>query len=273
MVITENTRISEIIKANPASIEAIASINPLFNKLRNPILRKLLASRVTIKEAANIGGANLSEFLNKLSDIGFEFTQSMKSLVSANSEDVFPSMETIKASKTLDVREDLKNGTDPFKKIMKSLNELKEGETLLLINTFVPMPLIKILQKKEFKITVKKEQPDLVYTYLEKRERHSEQLNTGEINLVDSAAFNDQLKKIKGLIETVDVRNMEMPLPMVTVLEKLASLDPEDGLFVNHFKVPHFLLPELASRGYSYLITEEGPGEVLILVYKEYQKL
>lgn len=270
MVITENTKISELIKANPASIEAIASINPLFNKLKNPILRKALASRVTIKEAASIGGASLSEFINKLSEIGFEFTQSVKTLVTGKSIGVdFSGIETPAVSKMLDVRDDIKNGNDPFQKIMKNISLLKDGQTLLLINTFVPTPLIKILKGKGFKITVKNKQADLVYTYLKKGEQISEQVKTAEINRVSSAVFNQQLKKIKGLIESVDVRNMEMPLPMVTVLERLALLDKEDGLFVNHFKIPHFLLPELTARGYSYLITEEEPGEVLLLIYKE----
>lgn len=40
MIITENTRISEIIKHDSRTIDVIASINKHFKKLKNPVLRK-----------------------------------------------------------------------------------------------------------------------------------------------------------------------------------------------------------------------------------------
>lgn len=56
MKINRQTKISAIIRHNSAAIEAI---NPHFNKLRNPILRKVLAPRVTVEDAALIGGCKL----------------------------------------------------------------------------------------------------------------------------------------------------------------------------------------------------------------------
>lgn len=54
MPITKETKISEIIKKNSKAIEVIASVNRNFKKLENPFLRKLFASRVSIKDAAKI---------------------------------------------------------------------------------------------------------------------------------------------------------------------------------------------------------------------------
>ena len=54
MVVNRKTRISAVIKANKQSIDAITSINKHFNKLRNPVLRKVLAPRVTVEDAAKI---------------------------------------------------------------------------------------------------------------------------------------------------------------------------------------------------------------------------
>ena len=42
MQIAANTKISVLIKENPAAIDAIATINKHFEKLRNPVLRKIL---------------------------------------------------------------------------------------------------------------------------------------------------------------------------------------------------------------------------------------
>jgi len=54
MEINENTKISTIIAHNPDAIEKIVSIAKHFEKLRIPVLRKVLASRVSIKQAAKI---------------------------------------------------------------------------------------------------------------------------------------------------------------------------------------------------------------------------
>ena len=72
MKINQQTKISALIKENEKAIDAISSINPHFNKLRNPILRKVLASRVTIADAARIGKCNIEVFFKKLAEIGFE---------------------------------------------------------------------------------------------------------------------------------------------------------------------------------------------------------
>jgi uncharacterized protein (DUF2249 family) len=265
MVISENTKISQLIKANPSAIEAIASINSHFNKLRNPLLRKILASRVTIKEAAKIGGSTVGEFYKKLSPLGFE------AVTTGNVPENVESLEVNKKAKDynrkLDVRQDLTEGQDPFQKIMKETSQLKPGEVLLLVNSFEPVPLIRILEKKGFVTEVVNEDKDLVHTYIEKKSDLTEPQKQAKEPIVDAQYFNAKLKEVKGLLESVDVRNLEMPLPMVTVLERLESLDKEDALFVHHSKVPHFLLEELRSRKYNYLITEQSP-DVLLLITK-----
>ena len=43
MIINANTKIAAILKQHPDALEAIISLNPKFEKLRNPLLRKLMA--------------------------------------------------------------------------------------------------------------------------------------------------------------------------------------------------------------------------------------
>ena len=71
MKVTENTKISHLIKENKGVIDVIAGINKHFRKLKNPILCKMLASRVTITEAARIGKVEVNYFLKKLEDFGY----------------------------------------------------------------------------------------------------------------------------------------------------------------------------------------------------------
>jgi TusA-related sulfurtransferase len=64
------------------------------------------------------------------------------------------------------------------------------------------------------------------------------------------------------------VRALEMPLPMITILNEIKKMEDNQALYVQHKKVPHFLLPELKDSGFSYLIKEDGEGDVKLLIYK-----
>ncbi len=51
---------------------------------------------------------------------------------------------------TLDVREDIRAGREPFGKIMKAVRELKRGQGLEIVNTFEPVPLYSALGQLGF---------------------------------------------------------------------------------------------------------------------------
>jgi hypothetical protein len=70
ITINGQTKISSIIKANKASIEAIASVARPLEKLKNPILRKLLAARITLSEAAEMGGCSVRDVARALQSHG-----------------------------------------------------------------------------------------------------------------------------------------------------------------------------------------------------------
>ena len=53
--------------------------------------------------------------------------------------------------KILDVRDDQAKGSDPFERIMAAITELQAGQDLLLINSFEPLPLYKVMEKKGFR--------------------------------------------------------------------------------------------------------------------------
>ena len=50
----------------------------------------------------------------------------------------------------LDVREEIRNGREPFGKIMQTVARLKESEQLLLIAPFEPAPLYAVLAQQGF---------------------------------------------------------------------------------------------------------------------------
>ena len=263
ITVNPDTKISDLIKANPDVIDAIASINPLFRKLKNPVLRRVLASRVTIAEAVKIGKCSLVTFAAKLHPLGFNLPYPANDMNDIPA-DVSLGMADIAYDELLDVRETIKENKDPFQDIIKVLLKLRKGGTLLLVNSFVPFPLIKILERKGYTITVTHPEESVVYTYITKA--------TGEIvqvgvNFVTEAEFDKTEELYRNNLVVTDVRQMPMPEPMRHILGKLHDLQAGHALFVYHKKIPMFLLPELASMGYKYVFKERADA-MLMIIYK-----
>ncbi|HZY30253.1 MAG TPA: DUF2249 domain-containing protein [Candidatus Methylomirabilis sp.] len=51
---------------------------------------------------------------------------------------------------TVDVREDIRQGREPFEKIMAAVDQLQPDEALLLINSFEPRPLYRVMAQSGF---------------------------------------------------------------------------------------------------------------------------
>lgn len=260
--ISADTRLATVIRANPAAIEVIASINKHFEKLRNPILRKVLASRVTIADAARIGGTTVEVFFDKLKNLGFVSDRAGEG---ANSPATSPQPALPPVGITLDVRATLQAGHDPFKEIMAAAEKLPQNQSLLIINTFEPIPLYELLRKKGFTYYSCQPEVNLVHTYFYRAGQPEVNAEPASEPLKSFESLHHQYQP--NLVE-IDVRDLEMPQPMLNILEALPELTPEQALFVYHRRVPQYLLPELTARGFAFAITEPEPDEVRLLIYK-----
>lgn len=169
----------------------------------------------------------------------------------------------------LDVRPILATGVDPFEKIMETLKTVSEDETLLIINSFEPIPLLNKLGKQGYEYVVERPEDNIVLTYLQKikgnTDTNDEQNNSAEAIL----SFEEAEKKFAGKMDEIDVRDLEMPLPMVTILEELEKLKEENVLFVHHKKLPQYLLPELTDRGYMYASKKIDDNNIKFIIFKK----
>jgi len=276
MNITADTKISALIKQNPAAIDAIASINKHFEKLRNPLLRKILASRVTIADAARIGGCDVDMFYQKLTPLGFIVgnnsnantkTQHTMQTPETTTKPAYLAQLPEQSINTLDVCEDIATGNDPFLKIMNAVDEIGENNALRIINTFEPTPLIAILKKKGYSYWTDVKNENLVYTYFWQDAQTIAQ--AAETIKPEANSFDDVMARYAGKVKRIDVRAMEMPQPMITILGELEILPADEALYVVHKRVPQFLLPQLEERGFNITIKEIGPNQVDLLIYKE----
>ncbi|MCC7051301.1 MAG: DUF2249 domain-containing protein, partial [Bacteroidia bacterium] len=81
--------------------------------------------------------------------------------------------------------------------------------------------------------------------------------------------WDSLINKFLGKTKIIDVRELEMPQPMLTILENLDTLIVGNALYVYHKRIPVFLLPELKERGFEYRAKELSDSEVHLLIFKE----
>lgn len=266
MIINANTKIAGILKANERALDAIISINPKFEKLRNPFLRRIMAARTSLAMASKFAGCTIEDFFIKLEPLGYTVDREAK----ANKEKQEPVPGFIRDLRKdqiilFDVRPILSSGSDPLNLILEKIQAIEPGQVLKITNSFEPTPLIILLQKKGFETYAEHIQPDLVDTYFFKKVRKNFKVENAPLPSND---WDEVVKKFNDKLIEIDVRHLEMPLPMHAILEALEVLPIGSALYIYHKRIPVFLLPELAEGGFDYRIKEISEGEVHLLVFK-----
>src|SRR6478672_8180669 len=255
MTINSNTKLGAILKEEPGALDAIIAISQKFEKLRNPILRKLMAGRTTLATASKFGGCELEDFYKKLEPLGFIIDRSFAPVsVEKRNVPVFMSSLASRQLVELDVRPVLATGEDPLSIIMSKIKTIEPGGVLKVINSFEPTPLILLLEKKGFETYVENISTDHINTYFLRKGKSPGTLASNTQNTIHD--WDDVAKKYDTRISQIDVRQMEMPQPMMNILEALDHLPAETALLVYHKRIPVFLLPELEQRGFEYRIRE-----------------
>lgn len=277
MLINERTKIAALLKHHPDALETIVTLSPDFKKLRNPVLRALMAGRTTIAMASKIGGCKPADFFKALAPLGFEVDRPQTDA----QEDAVPEskpkpeyLQNIQPDRLVnfDVRAMLAEGSDPLKSIQQQVKSLNPGEVLVIINNFEPVPLIKLLEKQGFQTYVNFIDPDTIETYFYKiaaaDDSKNDEADAVEEDLPASGDWHILLQRYENNLVEVDVRHLEMPMPMMTILENLEVLPEGKALYVHHKRIPVFLLSELKEREFDYRIKEVRDGEVYLLLFK-----
>ena len=80
--------------------------------------------------------------------------------------------------------------------------------------------------------------------------------------------FDKLLNAFGNSVVQLDVREFEMPQPLVKILNALEKLPKDHALFVQHKKIPQYLLPELAEQHFNWRIKEIAEGNVQLLIFR-----
>ncbi len=273
-MITKEMKISMMLEAYPETLEVLIKASPHFNKLKNKVLRKALASRVNVEHAASVAGIKLSDLLKELNKAVNPDSQIQIIPENSESDDhqadepdnsFLQSIENKKIIE-LDVRPIIQSGKDPFLDIMNKVKMLKDDEVLLLINSFEPIPLYAVMEKKKYQhVTFKK--PSEYYVYFIKKDNESSE-NSNQLINNNNVIHPSQVSE--NIIE-IDVRELEPPEPMLKILETLPQLDDNSVLVVHHHRDPLMLYEKLEERGYQAeaLKIQENYFKVIVTKKKE----
>jgi len=151
----------------------------------------------------------------------------------------------------LDVREDIRRGREPFSKIMQTVAQLGDDESLLLTTPFEPEPLFEVLAKQGFL-------------------HNSKPLDSGDWEVLfrrtpqaatsGAATGSSEGKGHCAKVIEVDARGLEPPQPMVRILEAVAELPEGAELRALTDRRPMHLYPQLEQRGFRSQSEEQPDG-------------
>lgn len=155
----------------------------------------------------------------------------------------------------LDVREDLRAGREPFRRILEAARLLEDDQVLRLRAIFEPAPLYGVLGKQGLAHYTEQLADDDWRVWF-----HREAARPPEDAAPPPRAHDD------ADVVVLDVRGLEPPEPMVRTLEALERLPRGKTLVQINVRVPQFLLPKLAERGFVHEVREQSADLVRIFI-------
>ena len=156
----------------------------------------------------------------------------------------------------LDVRADIRNGDEPFTKILAAVKTLAADQALELRTPFEPLPLYRVLARQGLAHWAQAQAADdwSVWFYRD------------EAGAAAPAGRTAAAQARPARTVTIDVRDLEPPQPMALVLERLETLADDEQLEVLHTRRPMFLYPQIEDRGFAHETEEPAPGLVRIVI-------
>lgn len=266
-MITSNTRIGKMLDSYPETLNFLISLNPLFDKLNNKVLRKTIASRATVADAAGISNIPLTALLVQLNDLikmktnNIECTPDTRKVLT----EPMPKPEFLSALSDeqiieLNVCKYIENGTDPFNVIRETILMLRQDQVLHLINSFEPVPLYKVLGNKGYEHYKEQDDNRLWHIYFYRNN------SAGAAEPAAQPLNEDSLPKT---VVEVDVRELAPPEPMMKILETLGSINDDSVLVVHHHREPVMLYDKLEERGFSAITNKINDNYYKIVITKK----
>jgi len=184
--VTPSSKLSKALRLHPDVLDYVVSLNPHdFERLYNPLMRKLLPQRISLARLAQMTDTPLAELLITIhhkAQIPLE-TADLQEIVqlSANIPKPLPQNPTVvpewindPISKVVDLLEsDGRLDTDPFVPLFPVINHAKEGDVILLKHRWEPQPLYDVWQKLNIQHFATKVADDEWWIYIRKGKKYA----------------------------------------------------------------------------------------------------
>jgi uncharacterized protein (DUF2249 family) len=161
---------------------------------------------------------------------------------------------------TVDVRDDIRSGREPFSKIMNAAAAIQANECLLVIAPFEPIPLFRVLEKQGF---VHTGQTTTSGDWEIRFTRHAGGTPAEAVLASSPVCSRNGTALPSAQIVEVDARGLEPPQPMVKILEALVALPAGAELRARTERRPMHLYPHLEERGFTAATEEQSDGSFL----------
>jgi uncharacterized protein (DUF2249 family) len=253
--ISAASRLTDVIAAEPAAIERLLAIDPIFRDLEalstcasplGPTLRQA-AERVGVPVAALLAVITGQAPAACFSAEGVEKEREAR----PDWLDHFHE----EAATRIDVRPSLAAGRDPFTTVMAAAAQVPQGGELVIDAPFDPVPLRRVLERRGF-ATFGRRLAEQHWRICCHRDPGPE----GPVHPPPSPSGATVWRSAD--VVHIDVRGLPPPAPLTAILRLIDSGEHEGIIIVHHQREPVYLIPELADRNWAYVYLEGEPGEV-----------
>jgi uncharacterized protein (DUF2249 family) len=181
MRVTADMKIKEVLEINEHMIEAFVWLAPEFERLRHPRLRRVMAERVSVKQAARIADVPLTEALYVLNLTAGEEEKRLTRELEQMHPDAFQCVANNPSKKPrellglkdddprvhfVDMTRQAEAAEDPQPAILHELMELQDAEEVLLVrHPFDPIPLRDLLATRGIASWAEERSPFVWYIY------------------------------------------------------------------------------------------------------------
>ena len=181
MKVTAEMKVKDALKINKQMLEAFVWLAPEFERLRNTALRRVMANRVTVEQAARVAKLPLTEALYVLNlAAGMETAELHRELNAlpvaafSHTPDNPPRKpaELVRLKdddarvRLVDVMPHAQRQADPLPTIMRHLLSLRDASEVLLVrHPFDPIPLRDLLARRGYGSWAEERRPNDWYIY------------------------------------------------------------------------------------------------------------
>ena len=168
--ITPAVTVHNLLQAYPELEDVLIGMAPPFKKLKNPVLRKTVAKVATLKHVASVGGIPLDELIYILR----QAVGQTSAPEHYDDEEYFGERpEWFSPDKIVCTIEE-GNRSDMNKMaltdMLKEARNVKAGEIIELITTFLPAPGIDIMKSKGYSVWTQRESDKIIKSYFLKHD-------------------------------------------------------------------------------------------------------